>query len=312
MRKSRKTRKQKQKQSSSNISPLSSLRPRLDRLLQDEELTQRDTPTVKADLDAVCQGIKAADFLPVLLRAYHSAPQQVRIFLNATLAQWLNERGYANTLVDLLENHRINEKMQQVAHDWLKAAGCDVMELQEASSQSPFFEAYTFSDDSQGVILLFWYEDNRRRKVEGLCFLLDYNPPWEGAVKDVAVYEATRPEQALQRYVGFWKERMSLEALDAAEVKQEIIRHLLINRRENIRLPRDLIVSRRTFLENVLSLPDTDRAPVFTAKDFDDLSRTGKSVEEIRRYEQTVGHRVRMENGKEMLVIGDPLGDDEW
>jgi hypothetical protein len=279
----------------------------------DEKLVEKDTSTIKTDLDAVFKGIKASDFLPVLLRAYSGASAQVQTHLSEVLPEWLSEGGYVKTLVELLENLRIDEKVQQHAHDWLKAVGSDLSELEKMEEQSLFFEAYTYSDDSQGLILLFWYEDRRQRKVEGMSFLLDYNPPWEGAVKDIAIYPASPPERAIPKYVGFWKQRgMPLGPLDAAEVKREIIRHLQINRREKIRLPRDLIISRRTFLENVLSLPDTPETPIFTAKDFDELSRTGKPVEAIRKYEQTVGRRVRMEDGKEILVMGDPLEDDEW
>ena len=103
---------------------------------------------------------------------------------------------------------------------------------------------------------------------------------------------------------------MPLESLDAVETKEHILRHLLINRREKIRLPRDLMISRKTFVENVLTLPDGPRTPQFTKQDFDELSRTGKSPESISRYEQTVGRMVRLPDGKEVLIGADVIEDD--
>jgi hypothetical protein len=56
-------------------------------------------------------------------------------------------------------------------------------------------------------------------------------------------------------------------------------------------------------------MPDT---PSFTDEDFAELSRTGKSVESIRRFEQTVGRRVRLGDGEEAIVVGSPFDEDEW
>ncbi len=110
-----------------------------------------------------------------------------------------------------------------------------------------------------------------------------------------------------------WSQRgMPIELVGAAEVKKEILECLEANRREGIRLPRDLIRARKLFLEGVLSLPDTPDTPPFSAADFDRLRREGRSPESISHFEQTVGRRVRMEDGKEILVMGAPLDEDEW
>jgi hypothetical protein len=64
------------------------------------------------------------------------------------------------------------------------------------------------------------------------------------------------------------------------------------------------------FLECVLSLADTPETPSFTAQDFDKLCRTGESPEAISHFEQTVGRRVRTEDGQEIVILGDPFEDD--
>ena len=83
-------------------------------------------------------------------------------------------------------------------------------------------------------------------------------------------------------------------------------------RRRKQHKPRDLIRAPDLFLEYVLSLPDMPETPPFTTEDFDQLARTGKSPESISHVEQTVGRRVRLEDGTEVIVMGDPFDEDEW
>ena len=61
----------------------------------------------------------------------------------------------------------------------------------------------------------------------------------------------------------------------------------------------------------MLSLPDEPDTPAFTVDDFNFLARNGKLPEKIIQFEQTVGRRVRMEDGKEILVMGGPDWDEE-
>ena len=301
----------KRKKGSPILPPIVTLRPRLDQVFSDISFLEQEMSARKAQLDHLFKEITPQDFWPVLLKAYQAASEQVQQSLAAMLPQWIQERGDQDILIELADLGRFDEKGQQNTLQWLQAAGTDVTALQQKEEVDRFLGAYTFSDDSQGFILLFWYEDHRRRKAEGVNFLLDYNPPWEGAVKDAMFIPAGHPERVVQVHLGFWRQReVPLESLDAIQAKESILRHLLINRREKIRLPRDLIISRETFLENVLTLPDGARTPRFTKQDFDELSQTGKSPEAISRYEQTVGRTVRLPDGKE-LVIGADLIDNE-
>lgn len=301
----------KRKKSSSALPPIVALRPRLDQLFSDVSFLEQEMAAQKAQLDHLFKEMTPQDFWPVLLKAYQVASEQVQQSLAAMLPQWIQERGDQDILVELADLGRFDEKGQQNILQWLQAVGTDVTNLQEKEDIDRFFEAYTFSDDSQGFILLFWYEDRRRRKVEGVNFLLDYNPPWEGAVKDAMFIPAGPPERVVQTHLEFWRQRgVPLESLDAIQAKEHILHHLLINRRAKIRLPRDLIISRKTFLENVLTLPDGARTPRFTKQDFDELSQTGKSPEAISRYEQAVGRMVRLPDGKEVLIDANLVEND--
>lgn len=303
--------KQKSKRSTPNISPLVLLRPRLDNLLGDESLAEKDTQTLKEDLDAVCMGVKPSDFLPVLLRAYQSAPTSVQAFLDDVVPVWLAERGHVDLLCQLVQASRLNPQSQDRALAWLQTAGLDPAALREWQPQSLFHGAYRCADDSQGVITIFWYTDGRRQKVDGMGFLIDFNPPWEGAIKDIFVCGPRSPASARQRYVDFWAQRgLPMQPISEAEVKRDVLQRLEINRREGIRLPQDLIVNRRLFVAHILSLPDSSETPRFSVEDFDELSRTGESVGAIRRFEQQVGRWVRMENGENILVMGAPFDED--
>lgn len=307
-----KTRK-KRKRSAPNLSPLALLRPRLSGLLGNEVLAKKDTQAIKADLNAVFKGLKPSEFLPAFLSACSAAPAQVQDRLDTVVPEWLNERGYRDSLRTLLDQHHVADKDQQRAVAWLEATGADVSELKERQTQSSFYRAYMYADDSQGVIIVLWYADRRRRKVQGIGLLIDFNPPWEGAVKDNMILPPSSPDRAKREYVDTWAQRGTpLSAIGAVEVKREILRCLEANRREGIRLPRDLIRARDLFLKHVLSLPDGPDTPSFTAKDFDALKRTGKTPESLSRFEQTVGRRVRMEDGAEVLVMGSPFDEDEW
>ena len=310
MSKSRKNRKAKRSQV--RLSPLSMLRPRLDALLSDAALAEAAAPDLLAQLDAVCAGMKPEDVLPILLRATASAPVPMQARLDELVPGWLRTWQGSEALHRLVQRHTLSPSAHTRALAWLEAAGVDTSALQVLQLETPFYDAYRYSDDSQGLITILWYTDSRRRYVQGMGFLIDYNPPWEGAVKDLLICEPRAPEQALHHYVHFWTDRgMPLQSISDAAVKQEVLACLAINRREGIRLPHDLIVNRRLFVEHILSLPDPPDTLPFTAEDFDILSRTGETAESIRRFEQQVGRRVRLEDGKELLVMGEPFDEDE-
>ncbi len=177
------------------------------------------------------------------------------------------------------------------------------------SSQEAFFRAFAYGNIFQGVVQVYWYTDRRQLRVRGLTFLIDYNPPWEGAVKDIAVLPARAPEEAIARSVkGF----LALQEIEAAEAKRRILMALKANREQGMRLPRDLIAVRGLFLEHVLTLPDTEDTPRFTAADFDELARTGRSAEALVLDERLHGGRTRLPDGSEVTILQVDPDELDW
>ena len=301
--------KHKAKSSTAQVSPLTTLRPRLDALLSDTTVIDTAAPDFLQALDSICAGVKPADVLPILLRAYHSALETMRQRLDDLMPHWLHAHDAVDVLHTLVQRQHLNPQSQARALAWLTSAGINPAALPALQPQTPFYGAYRYTDDSQGLLNIFWYSDGRQQKLQGLGFLIDYNPPWEGAIKDLLVCGPADRQRILQRYVHSWAERgMPLQPISEAEAKRDILHCLMVNRREGIRLPRDLQTNRRLFVERILTLPDMPDTPPFTVEDFDALSRTGKTAESIRHFEQHVGRRVRLDDGKELLVMGD-IGD---
>jgi hypothetical protein len=74
-----------------------------------------------------------------------------------------------------------------------------------------------------------------------------------------------------------------------------------------------LISHREYFLRYILTLPNTPETPTFTHEDFNALIHADRTPESIMAFEQNVGRRVRMDDGEEVFVMGDPFDEgDEW
>ncbi len=305
--------KQKHKeQRTPNLSPLSLLRPRLDGLINNPGWLERGNEAVFGDLDAVTRNIPPEQYVPVLLRATANAERSIREGLSALVPTWLMQHNQLGVLGAQVDRGMFGGDELQLGLTWLRNAGVDVTPLLPDAA-SRFFDAYYGVDDlgSQGLLFIFWYVNRHRERVTGFNFLVDFNPPWEGAVKDIMQFAQRRPADALREFVGRWKnQRIALKQIDATEAKRRAIEILEQNRKHQIRLPRDLIAMRDLFVEQVLPLPNGPTTPAFTAADFDALCRQGKSADQIAHFEQRVGRRVRLEDGQEIFVATGELGDD--
>ena len=293
-----------------NLSPLTMLRPRLDGLWGNPKWADFDESTQQADLAALTKGIEAIDFLPVLAKAYAATPAPVQKSLAQTLPDWLQSQGFVDDLQTALERHLFAPEDASTAMAWLQATGVNTAQMEEEAST--FYHAFIGDDGrgSQATFVLFCYTSYRRDRVRGLNILIDYNPPWEGSAKDVAVLPQAAPQKAVQDYRSIWEERgIDLRSLDPIEAKTLVLNFFLANRKEGIRLHRDFAGLRDEFAQHLFSLPDGSETPLFTIEDFDELTHEGKSAESLMMYEQTVGRRVRLEDGKELLVMG---SDDDF
>ena len=298
------------------ISPATTLRPRLDALWAGDALLHQDDAAIQADLDAIARDV-AADFLVVtMLRAYLAAPAPMRDRLDRVVPRWLSQRGYVNTLKDVVAGQSLGADVQPAALGWMKAAGVDTRSFERPPNL--FFRAYYYDDagmfggKSQAYVIVFWYTSPRKKRAQGMGFLLDYNPPWDGSVKDILVTPASPPDRALREFLSVWaRGGMKPETVGAQEAKTVVLTALHCNRTAQLRLPRDLIAAREIFAQYVLSLPNAPDTPAFTMDDFDFLARHGKPPEKIVHFEQTTGRRVRLKDGKELIVMGSPDWENE-
>jgi hypothetical protein len=291
----------------SNIPPATLLRSRLDGLWQNPALTGQEPERIQADLDVVTRGVKPDMVVTTLLQAWVTAPPESRARLDQIVPGWLRDRGHLGPLQAIAADVTLEGDRRERALAWLAAAGVETQTLARPQPSGSFYRAYFYGDDSQAIVNVFWYTDGRKTHVRGFNFLIDYNPPWEGAVKDIILYPQRTPQVAQREFVERCGEHgMRLKPITDVEAKQKILAALDRNRTSEIRLPRDLIAARLHLIRQVLSLPDGPNTPSITTKDVDLLCRNGQRPEDIMRYERTVGRRVRMDDGKELLVMGDP------
>ena len=297
-----------------NLPPAALLRSRLDGLWGNPAWPAGADDVLRGDLDDVIKSTPLSAFLPAMLKAAQDVPAETQARLDQLMPGWLRDHGYQADLATVADRLP-DDAERRLAWVWLEVTGASTPVRAAEARPAPFYAAYFFGDDSQAILNIFWYKDRQRRRVAGMGFLLDYKPPWEGAVKDIMILPQREPRAAIREFVDSWAGRgMPLAPISAMEAKQIILEALESNRQKRIRLPRDLTASRDAFLRYVLSLPDGPATPLFTSADFEALSRTGEQPEQIMRFEQTVGRRVRMPDGKELLIMGGRGfdEDEEW
>ena len=301
-----------------DISAETLLRPRLDRLWADDALLHKDDAAVMGDMDVLARDIAPELFLKTALYAHQAASEAAQARLDAVLPGWLAQRGHVDTLQALAAEQALGPELRPPALAWLEAAGRDTTGL--ARQPSLFFEAHYLDDETswddkkQAYVGVLWYTSPSKEHAQGMGFLIDYHPPWEGSVKDAMVIPQRSPQGLLRHVKSFWREgEAELQNISAERAKTIILTALNCNREAEIRLHRDLIQARDLFERWVLPLPDGPETPDFTMQDFDHLAEHGQRPEEIMHFEQTVGRRVRMKDGQELLIMKDPEGmDDEW
>jgi hypothetical protein len=301
------------KQPKLNLAPAALLCARLERQWRDPATAGQPASQVEAGLAAVTQGLRPEAVLSAMLSVFPTAPAEVQAALQSVLPGWLASRNSLDALERMLASE-MPDGPRTIAMGWLAAAGRDVVSLTTRPGGS-FHSAYDLDDGSQAAVIVLWYTNPHGNRVRGIQLLIDHNPPWEGAIKDAFLLPSKTPEAIIRRYVDTWGERwMDMLPLGAAEVKRKLLLALAANRSAEVRLPRDLIVLREHFVEQILSLPDLPDTPPFTAEDFDALSVTGKSAESLSEFELTVGRRIRMEDGKEILIDASLANQDfdDW
>ncbi|MCE7981247.1 MAG: hypothetical protein DYG89_08665 [Caldilinea sp. CFX5] len=301
--------KKKKPQRAPNLSPLSLLRPRLDGLLNNPGWATGDAAAIQADLSAVVKGIEATAYLPILLKTVNDADPAAQQKLTPLLPAWLEQVGTVDALSALVEQGNLQPQELALAGTLLQAVGVAVSPV-SAEAGHAFHSAYYGADGlgSQAFLIFLWAANRQQSRVRGLSFLIDFNPPWDGAVKDVMTLPQRSPREMVEQFVDRWRHQevaMDIEQLDGAAAKQRLIEALTCNRTHAIRLPRDLVLIRDLVTKHILALPDSPETSPFTLADFDELARGGQSAESIMHMEQTIGHRVRLDDGTEIIVKED-------
>jgi len=299
-----------------NIPAATLLRPRMEKLLADERFLDRENDGIRSDLEGLARDVSPELFLKTFLRAYSVGSGEVRSKLDGVVIEWIAKTRYKDTLREMVADQSLGPDLRPQALAWLEAVDIDVAEFKDRPSL--LMETYYFDDEeylrrekSQASISVFWYMDATKSRARALVFLLDYNPPWDGSVKDVLVSPPRSPRQLLKDHLAIWRgSDLGPKVAEPTQVKTVILTALQCNREAEIRLPRDLIKARDEFEKMVLPLPDGQDTPTFTMEDFDFLARHGERPEKIMHFEQTVGRRVRMEDGEEILIVGSDWDGD--
>jgi len=296
------------------FSPEVMLRPRFDQLFTDPVWLSQPDKTLAADLDKVTQNCKPDAVVATILGACLAIQQTARARLEQVIPAWLARNGYVPALEKLTANQPIDTEQRARATAWLTAVGGKALVPQSATTDW-FYRAFHVANEWQSEVMVLWYSHPKRNRVKGFGFLIDRNPPWEGAMKDVVEFPNREPDVLLHEFLEpqHANAGLDLQEISAAQAKREILMALQCNRAEAIRLPRDLIAARDLFLRHVLTLPDEPDTPPFNAAHFSYLSTHGRPPESISHFEHNVGRLVRLEDGREVLV--DPsyaeLDDDE-
>jgi len=303
-------RKDKKRSGPPSMSPAAVLRPRLDALWANPAWPQGDEPSLRADLSAMVRGTGVSLFLRTMLRAYQEAPAPAQARLAQVLPGWLRDNGYLPELARIVSEGSLDEARRNLALSWLQATGADTSAL-AVRQEDTFYGACYGGNEFQAVLIVLWYKDRRRSRVQGMSFLLDFNPPWEGAVKDVAALPQRDAQLAVRALTEFWASRgTKLQTMLAEEAASKLVQALAHNQEESIRLPADLILRRDAFQRHVLPLLSRANGPAFTLDDFDRLSRTGRRPEGIMHAEKILGGRTRLPDGQEILIQHFDAWDD--
>lgn len=284
---------------------LSNLRPRLSRLFTE----QSDPATFAAELSRLTDGLKPASFLPILVSSV-AAQAVEHDQLGDTVGAWLAEHGLLGPLRDLEARQTFDGASREVARSWLEAGGIELASEPEVAIVDLLLDAYEVMDESQGSVTLFWHEDRRRRKVATVSFLLDFEPPWEGALKDLSYRTFSDLTQSREKFLAIWRaggnEPRRIAIADAAEY---IWAALGQSQTQGIRLPADFIAVMDKLAPFLLALP-SGKAPALSSAELEALATNGRSPEAIRRDEQLLGYQKRMPDGRIMRIVRPP--DDAW
>ncbi len=266
----KKSGKKHKKRRAANVSPLEVLRPNLDRLFNDSAFLEKKEEEIKESLNSFLENLKGEDVLPIFLKSYHDAPSSAQNHLEKIIPQWLEEKNYQSELQDFYQNDKLEGDSEKYVLAWMEKLGADISVLQKNKEKVEFYKSFYLGNESQGMIVVFWYTNSDKRAVRGMSFLLDYHRPWKGAVKKILVFPERYPWEAEKQFVDFWGEKeMPITQMEETAIKIKILEALQANEERQIPMPSDFIDSRDLFFKYIFALPDTPQTPSFTSADLE-------------------------------------------
>ncbi|PDW04004.1 hypothetical protein [Candidatus Viridilinea mediisalina] len=283
---------------------LSTLSPRLKQLTADQALA---LPSLETELSRLTNGLKPASFLPILVNTLVLLPDQQQERINPSIGQWLQAQGLIDALAQLEANQNFTGTSRNLVRHWLEAAGTTLAPIEEVTPDDLFIAAYTVGNESQSSLALFWYKDERRRQVQSLMFLIDHEPPWEGALKDIAYKPFRNADIAMEEYFKVWEDAPDPpEELDRVDAMQQFWASLRQNQAQGIRLPVDFIAVLPQTLVALYTLSDHPEVSPLSQEELLALAQEGQSPERIRKEEQLHGYQMRRPDGSVMRIMRPP------
>jgi len=256
-------------------------------------------------LDSLAKGLKLDAFLSAMFQLYLRGESQQQIYLNETFPRWLASREHHHFLLLMVEQGKIPVAVAGAVDHWLVNAGVDAQRVQELAERTLFRQGYFFSNDMQAALFLVFYTDFKHSKVRALQCLIDFQPPWEGSLKDTDFTKSMQIHEWEHHLGHFLEEEGELTELDAIESKTKLLSTLLSSREQNIKLPRTLKSKRNFFEEHILSLPNNPETPDFSMETFDQLAKNGQAPEHLNEMEMMYGYQTRGPGGEGLTMMND-------
>jgi hypothetical protein len=305
----------KKKHSAPKISPLATINFRISTFLASTDAASGDAATIYKQLDSLLHGIKPEQLISFLLPAIQSAPRQVSAHLTEHLVQWVVNNNLINNLKNFLVKEGAMGNRFDVADTWLANLDIDIstdINTKTSAAANLFVEAKAHGDNEwQCSIHALWYTDRRKYNQHGFCFLLDRNPPWNGAVKDFFIVEPSMVQHLLSRMRNDFNGINGPKLYDCSQerVKELLVKAFRDSAKAGLRMPHDLAEAKEDFWKFFQMLPQSGDETDFSREEYDTLFKRGKSVESLSNYEQNVGRYILDDNGKAVFVSADPAFD---
>ncbi|RRR71566.1 MAG: hypothetical protein EI684_11440 [Candidatus Viridilinea halotolerans] len=274
---------------------LSTLGPHVNQLATSDAA---DNERFAHELNRLTVGLKPVSFLPILVNTLAALPKAQQQPLTKPVVAWLAAQGLIQPLQELEAKQTFVGPSRTLARHWLAAGEVSLAPIEVVQPQDLFIRGYKFGSPSQASVALFWYKDERRRNVHLLNCLLDYEPPWEGSLKDISYHTFRDVEAATQRLVAAWGEFLAGgKELDLAHTMYHIWGALHQSRAQAIRLPADFIKVRAQLVPALCAFPPHPDMPALNADELETMAHQGRSPEQINAHEREYGYQTRLPDG---------------